>query len=496
MKRYIYSFLLALVVCVGFAPMPSTSLAAEVSVKELVEEIRAMKRAMKEQQETYEKKIEYLQKQISRLQTKEGDNADISDERALEEQIEGQKAQGQDKGFASSAVAAVQSMNPDISVIADTMYYNDSSRDGMPEIMENLIGFGHSHGGGGHEGHHHGSLDRGFNLREVELAFSAAVDPYFKGYSMVSFSDDGAEIEEAFIETTCLPWGFQLKGGKFFSNFGRINSQHPHSWDFVDKPLIYQTTMGYHGIDEKGVQLSWLAPLPFHLLLGVEALQGENEQMFNYIGGSELPSHDGPRLWLGWLKFSPGLPGKHGLQLGFGGGNGIDQEEHDGNSDGVADHWFDGSSWFFNADAVYKYDSGYQYGFGDLTVQGEYFYRKKDLEMVQNDLKSSLVGNYKVDRQDGYYLQTLYGFWPRWRAGLRWEQAGLVNKVDMPDGLSDDYGSSWRLAGMFDFSPTEFSLLRLQAQNGDYLVGDERENVWEIFLQVQVSLGSHGAHNW
>lgn len=494
MKSFVCLYLIV-AICAVIWPS-SKCFADDESLKALKKEIQEMKRVMKEKQASYERKIVDLQREVQALKAKENFNYESDfDEEDLEKEITEIISQDDEKLF-SPAFTAVQSMNPDISLIVDTMYYNDGSSSGISEIMEHLSGFGHSHGGEEHEGHNHGSLDRGFNLREVELAFSAEVDPYLSGYAMLSFSESGSEIEEAVVKTSFLPWGFQLKGGKFLSNFGRINSQHPHSWDFVDKPLIYQSTMGYHGINEKGVQLSWLAPLPFHLLLGVEALQGENEHMFSFIGGDELPERDGPRLWVGWLKFSPALSGKHGLQFGIFGGSGVDQEVHDGNSDGTDDHWLDGRTWFAGADAVYKYDTGYEHGIGDFLIQGEYFYREKDLDIVRHDLKPILIGNDKVDKQDGYYLQTLYGFLPRWRAGLRWEQIGLINKVKMPDGTVDKYGSSWRLAAMFDFSPTEFSKIRFQTQNGDYLTEDERKNAWEFFLQVQISLGTHGAHNW
>jgi hypothetical protein len=386
-----------------------------------------------------------------------------------------------------------QSFNPEISAILDLIYDQDDSDEGIEHLREAIAGFGHSHGG---EEHHHG-LEHGFNLRHVELQFSAEVDPYFKATTIAAVSEAGAELETAEIETTCLPGGLKIKGGKFFSDFGRINPQHSHQWDFVDQPLIYSLTLGDHGLNEKGLQASWLAPIPYYCLLGVEVFQGENEGLFSNLNASPLPSHDGPRLGVGWLKFSPELHGRHALQIGLFGGIGRHQETHDGNGDGVEDHWLDGRSAFFGGDFVYKYDDARAYGRGDFILQGEYFYRRKDLEVIADDILPGIVGNREVDDQDGYYLQAIYGFLPRWRMGLRGEQVGLKNTSHLPDDTVLDLGSSWRISLMIDLTPSEFSRMRLQLDHGDYRLGSGgNEDATEIMVQWMVSLGTHGAHKF
>ena len=391
------------------------------------------------------------------------------------------------------ADSRVQSLNPDISVIIDTFFHSDDAEAGIHHVLEEMAGFGHSHGDDEH-GHSH--LQDGFNLRHLELQLSGEVDPYFKAWATGAFSEHSAELEEAVIQTICLPAGFQVQAGKFFSNFGRINAQHSHEWDFVDQPLIYQLTLGAHGLNEKGAQLSWLAPVPFHLLLGGEALLGENELVFHHLDDEQVPRKDGPRLWVGWLKCAPNLPDPHGLQLGVSVAQGVHQEAHDGNSDGTNDHWLDGDSTFYNADLVYKYDSPQPYGQGDFTLQGEYMYRSKDLSVAQHDLMPAFVGGSRTDHQDGYYLQGLYGFLPRWRVGVRWEQVGLTNESAYPDGSAAKFGASHRVGAMLDFTPTEFSRLRLQVNHGDYEAEDGSEEVWQLFLQWMISLGTHGAHSF
>ena len=120
--------------------------------------------------------------------------------------------------------AAVQSLNPDVSVIIDTFYHKDDSKEGIQHVFGEVAGFGHSHGDDHDHDHEHAHLEDGFNLRHLELHLSAEVDPYFKGWAIGAISEEGAELEEAVIQTTCLPGGLRLQGGKFFSNFSRINA--------------------------------------------------------------------------------------------------------------------------------------------------------------------------------------------------------------------------------------------------------------------------------
>ncbi len=402
-------------------------------------------------------------------------------------------ASAQDVQTSSENTSALRAFNPAVSVIVDTYLYADDSEEGMSHVKEEMAGFGHSHGDDNHD---HGSVENGFNLRHLELAFSAEIDNYLKALAIVAVSENSAEIEVAEVETTSLPWGLQAKAGKFFSDFGYINARHAHQWSFSDQPLVYELMFGAHGLNEKGAQLTWLAPTPFYLLFGAEVFQGENEKMFSTVSSTNLPSHNGPRLGVGWVKCAPLQLENHELQLGLFAGNGKHQEAHDGDEDGTNDHWLDGDSSFWGCDAVYKYNSNQSYGQGDLVVQAEYIGRKVDLTVEEHFLNGAMVGRDKINEQDGFYAQATYGILPRWRAGLRYEMVGLTNSEQTPPGGDFEYGDSWRTGAMVDFFASEFSMLRFQVNNGDYETEDGTENVWEGFVQLTVSLGAHGAHDF
>ncbi len=100
-------------------------------------------------------------------------------------------------------------------------------------------------------------------LQEVELAVQATIDPYARGDVFITFGLDTVEVEEAFLTSLSLPWGLQVKAGKFYSPFGRLDQLHRHQWVFVDQPLSQQRLVASDGLNGPGVDLAWLAPLPW-----------------------------------------------------------------------------------------------------------------------------------------------------------------------------------------------------------------------------------------
>jgi hypothetical protein len=391
--------------------------------------------------------------------------------------------------FYSNTSGGLQAFNPAISAIIDMNYYLEDSDESLSHMKEEMPGFAsHAHGEDEHD-HDHGNQN-GFNLGELELAFSAEVDNYFRAQAIVAVFEEGAEVEEAWAETTGLPWGFQAKAGKFKSNFGYINAKHKHEWDFADQPLIYELAFGGHGLDDVGAQVSWLAPTSKYLLLfGAELFQGDDENLFARADDDTgtLPDDDGPHLGVGWVKFAPLQADHHELQLGLFGALGRHQEIHD---EVVSTNYYDGLSSFVGGDAVYMYDSLKAYGQGDVKLQAEYYLGNKDLD-------EQTAGGTLTSAQDGYYIQGTYGFLPRWNAGLRWDQVGLTNEFQEPGEDQEKYGDSWRATAMVDFRPSEFSLIRFQLDNGDYDLGDEGvQNVWQAFVQLTFSIGAHGAHQF
>src|SRR5436309_5614948 len=133
----------------------------------------------------------------------------------------------------------------------------------------------------------HDPQQRGFNARNTELALDGAVDPYFEGFANIVFKLDNdneteVEVEEAFMQTTSLPFNLQLKGGQFFAAFGRLNPTHPHTWDFVDTPLVNGLFLGPDGLRGVGAQASWTLPLPWYSQLIFASQNGRGSTGFSF----------------------------------------------------------------------------------------------------------------------------------------------------------------------------------------------------------------------
>ena len=116
--------------------------------------------------------------------------------------------------------------------------------------------------------------------------------------------------------------------------------------------------------------------------------------------------------------------------------------------------------------------------------------------MTYDTAGANLTDSYAVT-QSGWYLQGVYQFMPRWRTGLRYDrldpgdaQVGALNAGNV---ISDYAYTPTRTSLMLDYSPSEFSRLRLQLARDNSRQG-LADN--QLFLQYIMSLGAHGAHQY
>ena len=374
-------------------------------------------------------------------------------------------------------VSAGTAFNPAITVIPDGLYYYDNAGGGAAAAIGERFG----PSGASVEAE---DSPRGFSLREVELAFSGAVDPYFDVWATFGISEDAIETEEVYVQTRRFLPGTQVKFGQFLSGVGYLNRQHRHQWDFVDAPVPYAALFG-SSLEEVGVQVTWLPATRVYTQFGFEALQGDNGLIANQLAdeySGVLEETPGPRLFTGFLKMSPDLGYSNTLQAGVSIARSRSHQEAD--AEGSV---YDGTAWFLGTDWIWRYDSARPYGEGDLTVQGEYIYRSKTLDLVSvADLQDTTF------QQDGLYAQVVYGVGPRWTLAGRIDAAGLRNRVDTPT-TTMDLGATTRYSVNATFNPTEFSRLRVQ-YNHARVPDDSRTRFHQVYVQFQMSLGVHGAH--
>jgi hypothetical protein len=343
----------------------------------------------------------------------------------------------------------------------------------------------------------HDPQQRGFNARNTELAFDGAVDPYFQGFANVVFLLDNdneteVELEEAFMQTTSLPYNLQLKGGQFFADFGRLNPTHPHTWDFADTPLVNGLFLGPDGLRGVGAQASWTLPLPWYSQLIFASQNGRGETGFSFRN----PGYNGmffdrittdrearglqDFVWIPRFENSFNLSDTQTVLAGVSGAFG--SNETGANS----------RTQIYGADLLYKWKSSHaEGGFPFVKWQTEFMYRRFQAGHGADD--SFPVAETFHDW--GLYSQMLWGFKKGWVAGIRGDYVHMQDSM-FTDDL--DRQPRWRLSANLTWYPTEFSKIRLQ-YNQDFLEENfflSPREVESVFLQWEFILGSHGAHKF
>jgi outer membrane receptor protein involved in Fe transport len=392
---------------------------------------------------------------------------------ALEERLQ--------QAEAEATAPAGNRFNPDISLILQGRYAHLD--DVEHRAISGFLPAGDDHG-----------VPRGFSLDHTELVMSASVDPYFNGYFNVALADDEVAIEEAWVQTTSLGRGFTLKGGRFLSGLGYQNAQHPHAWDFADNNLMYRALFG-EAYGNDGLQAKWVAPSVLFVELGVEAGRGaafpgtdRNSNgagaysVFGHLGGDVGTSHS----WRAGLSYLHAKADER-------------ESELEALTDVAVETLFSGKSKTWVADFVWKWAPEGNARERHLKLAAEYFRRTErgglcELDDISGGCDPANEGVY-ASRQSGYYAQAVYQFMPRWRTGYRYDRLdpGTVDfGANAASPATTDYTPT-RQSLMLDYSPSEFSRLRLQYAK-DESIESVRENQWVV--QVIHSLGAHGAHRF
>lgn len=110
-------------------------------------------------------------------------------------------------------------------------------------------------------------------IREVELGFQAAVDPYFRADFFLGIHGEGIEVEEAYLSTLSLPWSSQIRLGKFLLPVGKQNTTHRPELHTIEHSYVVQDFLGAEGLKGTGVWFSKVfAPFGFYQELQLAAV--------------------------------------------------------------------------------------------------------------------------------------------------------------------------------------------------------------------------------
>ncbi len=312
---------------------------------------------------------------------------------------------------------------------------------------------------------------QGFTLQEIELAAQSAIDPYFEGAVFLTIPNlEGLEVEEAYLVTTSLPFNLQIKAGTFRSQFGRNNTQHLHLQYFTRRPLMTALLFGEDGLRGPGAQASVLLPLPWFATLYAEAFSitapGDLAGVATFGGGARLTPAN--LTYTAELEQFFELAESQSLLIGlnFATGRSIDCLT---GAPCVPVTVEGPRSFFYGGDVYYKWKPA--------NVAQSYASFQWTTEFYVRTLADA------GPSEGAGYSEAVVQIARRFYLGGRFDLTGLPSGPSVPRR----YGGS----GSLTFAPSEFSRLRLYAQE---LGGPGVATTTVGFLQVEYSMGAHGAH--
>ncbi len=441
--------------------------------------------------EELKKKVDGLEKKVKDLESTQ-QQSDL--DKALKE-VEDKKTPSSD--IASTRIGGVGIRLVDVSF--DVLFAAGISSE-PDDVLETLQVGGHD------------PSKRGFSLTQAEISLAGAVDHYFTAESHIVFfiNNEGeteVELEEAFLKTTELPWGLQVKAGHFLNEFGRINPVHPHAWRWIDQPIINGRLFGGDGLRSPGVRVSWLTPLPFasELYFEVQNARGETVGSFfgadgdpttgNYLNVTHNVRSMGDMLYM--LRWENGfdLSDEFSTQFGI---SGLAGPNSTGNR---------GSTYIYGMDAVVKWrpvnsQRGWPSVIFETEVMGRTFHIDEEAQIAQG-----LTVPTRSLHDWGLYTQVLWLFTTPWAVGIRYEYAiGNGNQLDTNDPAtftvinhSQDplRDHRERLSPLLIWHASEFSRFRLQ-YNFDHAdsIPNANHRDHAVWLSVEFLIGAHPAHKY
>jgi hypothetical protein len=292
-----------------------------------------------------------------------------------------------------------------------------------------------------------------FEMHESEVGLQAIIDPYARGDFFISFGEEGVEVEEGYITLTALPAGLVVKGGKMRSAFGKVNTLHNHVLPWTDRPLVTENLVGGEdGIDDAGFSLTRILPAPKGLFLEgtAQVFRGDSSDVFTANNRSDLSV-------VGHLRGYRDITEATNLDIGVSYARG---------------HNDLGSRFLTNLYGV------------DATLRWK---------PLRRSIYHSFVGRSEFvwsHREETLATQRAFGFYASgdYQLGRRWFVGARVDRSDRArNPAQTDNGASL----VFTYWPSEFSQVRTQYRFANYAEGIKTN---ELRMQLQFSLGAHGAH--
>ena len=370
-------------------------------------------------------------------------------------------------------------LNPNISVIGD--FLADASPDGS--TLES---------------------GRRFDIREVELALGASVDPYFRGDFILGLSDEeGIAIEEAYLTTLALPWQLQVRVGRFHLPLGKQNTTHRAELHTIEYPHAIQRFLGAEGGKGSGLAVSKiLAPFGFYQelqLTAIERLPEEHEHEHEEVAGDagfEGEPATPPNQSLEGLGYTArfrnywDLDEATNIELSFSGGTGRAAEPFacqtilglmpcpgpSGETAVLARQSIAG------ADFTFRWRPLREGLYRSFILQAEVMRQHNDQPALPPNLPVGATYLGPTQETTG-----AYGF-ARWQLSRR---VFIGARYDWLEGADDAERDLSAMSGYVQFFPSEFSKIVL---GYEHLRPEVGERLNRLLAQMTIAIGPHRPH--
>jgi len=292
-----------------------------------------------------------------------------------------------------------------------------------------------------------------FQMHESEVGLQAIIDPYARGDFFLSFGEEGVTLEEGYITLTSLPAGFVVRGGKMRSAFGKVNTMHNHVLPWIDRPLVTQNLVGGEdGIDDAGISIQRILPAPKGLFLEAtgQVFRGDSDDVFKSSSKSDVSA-------VAHLRAFHDITESTNLDLGV------------SYARGHNDMGTNFLTQLYGFDATLRWKPLRRAIYHSFIARSELIWSQRQQLPVEQ-------------RGFGFYASGDYQLGRRWFIGGRYDWADRSRD----DRLTDKGGSA-----VLTYWPSEFSQIRGQYRRTSYAEGFTAN---ELLMQLQFSLGAHGAH--
>lgn len=346
----------------------------------------------------------------------------------------------------SDGVLAQTTLNPDISAIGEISVFSHNDKERPNESKK-------------------------FNLSNpnLELNINGYLNPYARADAVIAWEDENAAIEEFYATILRgLPFGMNLRAGKYRLEFGRLNPVHPHGYSFIDIPMVHEEFFGEEGLNDVALRTAFLLPTGNAYTELMVAVTKGNALLEKDALKDNDTTHLNPGFF-GRLTTTFAATETAELSLGTSLLNSVEVLEPRQFRTTV-----------FGVDAKYK-DVRSRYS--TLLLEGEFLCRSQEQDSADN------VTSY------GGYAYLDYRFHKVYNVGAMFDYTTVKSfELDTLGTPAEVSANTWRGTLFVGFAPIEeTTLIRLV---GHWTKPEDADGIWELAAQMVFSLGPHKPHNF